>query len=50
MRVAGIVTSTPAQPGGGTFVVMPQLTLPGPAGQPAPNMLLISGSAIDEGR
>jgi putative ABC transport system permease protein len=50
VRVAGIVTSTPAQPGGGTFVVMPQLTLPGPAGQPAPNMLLVSGSAIDEGR
>jgi putative ABC transport system permease protein len=27
---------------------MPQLTLPGPAGQPAPNMVLVSGSAIDE--
>jgi putative ABC transport system permease protein len=48
VRVAGIVSSTPAQPGGGAFVVMPQLTLPGPAGQPAPNMVLASGSAIDE--
>jgi len=48
VRVAGIVTSTPAQPGGGTFVVMPQLVLPGPAGAPAPNMILVSGSAIDE--
>ena len=48
VRVAGIVTSTPAQPGGGTFVVMPQLVLPGPAGAPAPNMVLVSGSAIDE--
>jgi putative ABC transport system permease protein len=48
VRVAGVVSSTPAQPGGGTFVVMPQLTLPGPAGQPAPNMVLVSGSAIDD--
>jgi putative ABC transport system permease protein len=48
VRVAGILSSTPAQPGGGTFVVMPQLTLPGPAGQPAPNLVLVSGSAIDD--
>ena len=48
VRVAGILSSTPAQPGGGTFVVMPQLTLPGPAGQPAPNLVLASGSAIDD--
>ena len=48
VHVAGILSSTPAQPGGGTFVVMPQLTLPGPAGQPAPNLVLVSGSAIDE--
>jgi putative ABC transport system permease protein len=47
VRVAGLLSSTPAQPGGGTFVVMPQLTLPGPAGAPAPNMVLVSGSAID---
>jgi putative ABC transport system permease protein len=48
VRVAGVISSTPAQPGGGTFVVMPQLTLPGPAGQPAPNMILASGSSIDD--
>ena len=48
VRVAGMLSSTPAQPGGGAFVVMPQLTLPGPAGQPAPNMVLASGSAIDD--
>jgi putative ABC transport system permease protein len=48
VRVAGVVSSTPAQPGGGAFVVMPQLTLPGPAGQPAPNLVLVSGSAIDD--
>ncbi|HEV2251613.1 MAG TPA: hypothetical protein VGS06_00320 [Streptosporangiaceae bacterium] len=48
VRVAGVVSSTPAQPGGGTFVIMPQLTLPGPAGQPAPNLILASGSAIDD--
>ena len=48
VRVAGILSSTPAQPGGGTFVVMPQLILPGPAGQPAPNLVLVSGSAIDD--
>jgi putative ABC transport system permease protein len=47
VRVAGILSGTPAQPGGGAFVVMPLLTLPGPAGQPAPNMVLVSGSAID---
>ena len=50
VRVAGLVSSTPAQPGGGTFIVMPQLTLPGPAGQPAPNMVLVSGRAIDDGQ
>jgi putative ABC transport system permease protein len=48
VRVAGILSSTPALPGGGAFVVMPQLTLPGPAGVPAPNLVLVSGSAIDD--
>jgi len=50
VKVAGILAATPAQPGGGTFVVMPQLTLPGPAGQPAPNMVLLTGSGIDAGQ
>jgi len=48
VRVVGTVSSTPAQPGGGTFVVMPIETLPGPAGQPAPNMILVTGSSIDD--
>ncbi len=47
VRVAGVLAGTPAQPGGGTFVVMPLETLPGPAGQPAPAMILVSGSSID---
>jgi hypothetical protein len=42
------VSSTPAQPGGGTFVVMPLETLPGPSGQPAPNMILVTGTSIDD--
>jgi len=48
VRVAGTLSSTPAYPGGGTFVIMPLQTLPGQAGQPAPNMVLITGSAIDD--
>ena len=48
VRIAGIVSSTPAQPGGGSFVVMPLRTLPGPSGQPAPNMILVTGPAIDD--
>ncbi len=48
VRVAGIQSSTPAYPRGGTFVIMPLETLPGQAGQPAPNMVLVTGSAIDD--
>jgi len=50
VRVAGILAATPAQPGGGSFVVMPLERLPGPAGQPAPNRVLVTGSAIDDSR
>jgi len=50
VRVAGIVTDTPAQPAGGSYVVMPLDALPGPAGAPTPNMVLVSGSAIDHAR
>jgi hypothetical protein len=50
VRVVGILASTPAQPGGGTFIVMPQLTLPGPGGQPGPNLILVSGAGIDQGQ
>ena len=48
VRVAGTVSSTPAQTGGGAFIVMPLQTLPGPGGQPAPNLVLVTGSAIDD--
>jgi putative ABC transport system permease protein len=48
VRVAGTLTSTPAEPGGGAFVVMPLATLPGLGGQPEPNMVLVTGSSIDD--
>ncbi|MGH3206004.1 MAG: hypothetical protein ACRDP5_28725 [Streptosporangiaceae bacterium] len=48
VRVAGELSSTPAQPQGGTFIVMPMRTLPGPDGQPVPNMVLITGSGIND--
>jgi putative ABC transport system permease protein len=48
VRVAGTLTGTPAQPGGGAFVVMPLETLPGPSGAPVPNMILVTGSSIDD--
>ena len=47
VRVAGTLSDTPAQPGGGAFVVMALQTLPGPAGQPLPGTVLVTGSAID---
>jgi putative ABC transport system permease protein len=47
VRVVGTLSSTPAQPGGGAFLVMPLETLPGPAGQPLPGTVLVSGAAID---
>jgi len=50
VRVAGTLSGTPAQPGGGAFVVMPLDTLPGPIGAPAPNMVLVTGSSIDDGQ
>jgi putative ABC transport system permease protein len=48
VRVAGTLGSTPAQPGVGAFVVMPLDILPGLYGQPAPNMVLATGSSIDQ--
>jgi hypothetical protein len=47
VRVVGTVSETPAQLAGGPFVIMPLLGLPGPAGAPAPNLILATGSAID---
>ncbi|MDQ2814334.1 MAG: hypothetical protein M3Z75_21320, partial [Actinomycetota bacterium] len=48
VRVAGLVSSIPAETTGGAFVVMALQPLPGPSGQPAPNMVLVTGSAIDD--
>jgi putative ABC transport system permease protein len=48
VRVAGTLSGTPAQPGGGAFVVMPLETLPGFSGRPAPNVVLVTGSSIDD--
>ena len=48
VRVIGVLDSTPAQPSGGSYVVMPLQTLPGQAGAPAPNMILAGGPAIDD--
>ena len=48
IRVAGTVGSTPADPGGGSFVVMPLETVPGFSGQSAPNLALVDGPSIDQ--
>jgi len=48
VRAAGLLSGTPAQPGGGSFVLMPLETLPGATGQPAPNVVLVTGSGIDQ--
>jgi hypothetical protein len=51
VRVAGRLTGTPAQAGSGSaWLVMPMLRLPGPAGQPAPQLLLLTGPGIDGAR
>jgi putative ABC transport system permease protein len=50
IRVAGIVAGTPAQPGGGMFVLMSLRTLPGVLGQPTPNLALLTGADIDRSR
>jgi putative ABC transport system permease protein len=46
VRVVGNLSSTPAQPGGGAFIVMPLRILPGV--RPAPNVVLITGSGIND--
>jgi putative ABC transport system permease protein len=50
LRVVGILGDTPALPAGGSFVVVPLPGLPGPAGAHAPNLLLATGSAINQAR
>jgi putative ABC transport system permease protein len=50
VRVAGTLSATPAQPGGGAFAVMALRTLAGPEGRPAPDIILVNGSGIDQAR
>jgi len=50
VRVVGVLGDTPALPSGGPFVIMPLLSLPGPAGAASPNMLLVTGTAINQAR
>ncbi len=47
VRIAGTVASVPAQPPGSAFLVMAIRRLPGTAGTPGVNQLLITGSGID---
>jgi putative ABC transport system permease protein len=47
VRIAGTVASVPAQPPGSAFLVMAIRRLPGTAGAPGVNQLLITGSGID---
>ena len=48
VQVAGTIGDTPAEPGGGTYVIMPLETLPGATGTPAPNVVLVTGSGIND--
>ena len=48
IQVAGTVASTPADPSGGSFVVMPLETVPGYAGRPAPGLVLVDGPSVDQ--
>jgi putative ABC transport system permease protein len=50
VRVAGTLSATPALPGGGGFAIMALRTLPGADGRPAPDLILVNGSGIDQAR
>ncbi|MGH3208238.1 MAG: hypothetical protein ACRDNO_10790, partial [Trebonia sp.] len=53
VRVAGVISSTPALPGGGAFVIMPLAALRSAIspGAPAPvNEMLLTGGSIDQAR
>jgi putative ABC transport system permease protein len=47
IRVVATASSTPALPGGGSFVILPSWASSRVLGSVAPNTVLISGSAID---
>jgi putative ABC transport system permease protein len=53
VRVAGVISSTPALPGGGAFVIMPQAALKStltPPEQVPVNEMLLTGGSIDQAR
>jgi putative ABC transport system permease protein len=53
VQVAGVLSSTPAFPGGGAFVIVPVAAIKSTATPPAPtptNQVLLNGGSIDHGR
>ena len=53
VRVAGVLSGTPALPGGGAFVIIPRSAIHSNATPPAPlgfNELLLAGAGIDKAR
>jgi putative ABC transport system permease protein len=53
IQVAGVISSTPALPGGGAFVIMPQAALKSTVTPPEPvpvNEMLLTGGSIDQAR
>jgi putative ABC transport system permease protein len=50
VRVSGQVTAAAADPGGGAYLIVPLVRLPGIYGPPAPQTLLLTGSGIDLNR
>jgi putative ABC transport system permease protein len=53
IQVAGVISSTPAFPGGGAFVIVPLAAIKSTATPPAPtptNLMLLNGGSIDHAR
>ena len=50
VRIVGQAASTPAQPAGGAFLIMPQQGLAGLGSLAAANMVLVTGSSINDAR
>jgi putative ABC transport system permease protein len=50
VRIVGQVASTPAQPTGGAFLIIPQQGLTGLGSPAADNMVLVTGSSINDAR
>ena len=50
VRIVGQVASTPAQPTGGAFLIVAQQGLTGPGSLAADNMVLVTGSSINDAR